>query len=277
MNNSYEFKEVKLLSTIIIFSLISLLIPFIIIKLNCDYLIDDNIFALFSNISMFIFLLFMFRVSKYKISFLFNNFKLKLKYFEVLNILITQFLISIGSFIIFISSICLLTSSNTPYIIKSNSYTHFQFITYFLLVVLTAPILEELLFRIILFKRIEFYFNTTISIILTSLIFGIFHTKLAIISAISFSVINCIIYLKYNNIFIPIFIHFLNNFFSVILELVVPLNLSISISKSMSFYWLCFGIILFICGLSLFIKYILQNKSYLSYKLNKSRKFNYND
>ncbi|MGL5692732.1 MAG: lysostaphin resistance A-like protein [Peptostreptococcaceae bacterium] len=215
---------------------------------------------------MIILLLFMFRASKRKIYFLFNNFKLKLNYFEVLNILITQFFISISSFAIFIGSIYLLNSTSAPSIINNNQFNHFQFLVYFLLVVMTAPILEELLFRVILFKRVAFYCGTTIAVILSSLIFGILHTKLAIISAISFSIMNSILYFKYNNILLPMFIHFINNLFSVLLELLVPSNISIYMSTPTALYLLVLGLILFIFGLFLFIKYILQNKHCLNYK-----------
>ncbi|MCC7553264.1 MAG: CPBP family intramembrane metalloprotease [Methanobacteriaceae archaeon] len=80
--------------------------------------------------------------------------------------------------------------------------------------VVVAPIFEELLFRGIFLQRLHIVFKITTAILITSILFGIVHNFGGIISAIVFGICMCILYVKSQNILVPIFAHFLNNLFA---------------------------------------------------------------
>lgn len=85
--------------------------------------------------------------------------------------------------------------------------------------VLCAPIIEELVFRGVLFNRLKIRIGIIPAILLSSVLFGIGHDFGGIISATLFGICMCILYLETDNILIPMSIHFLNNLIAVILEI----------------------------------------------------------
>lgn len=84
-------------------------------------------------------------------------------------------------------------------------------------VILLAPIVEELLFRGIIFNKINDYFSLTVAILVSSFLFGISHEFGGMFSAFVFGICMVMLYLKTSNILVPIFAHFLNNLFSEII------------------------------------------------------------
>ncbi len=92
---------------------------------------------------------------------------------------------------------------------------------YFLSIVILSPIIEELLFRGIFLRRLNFEFNNlTLAILVSSLLFGICHNFGGILGAILFGICVSILYVKSKNILVPILAHFLNNLISFLLALV---------------------------------------------------------
>ena len=92
---------------------------------------------------------------------------------------------------------------------------------YFLSIVILSPIIEELLFRGIFLRRLNFEFNNlTLAILVSSLLFGICHNFGGILGAILFGICVSILYVKSRNILVPILAHFLNNLISFLLALV---------------------------------------------------------
>ena len=148
---------------------------------------------------------------------------------------------------------------------NNNVTTLSKFILYFLLVTISAPLVEELLFRAIFFKRMSRYFSTVISMLVSSFIFGILHIELAVIGAIMFAIANCILYIKYKNILIPILTHFTNNLISILPQMNFSSSSSIFMTKDIAMSALLIGLILFSFGIFLFIKFVLLNKDYLKY------------
>ena len=82
-----------------------------------------------------------------------------------------------------------------------------------------APVVEELIFRGILFNRLKIRTGILTSMIISSVLFAIGHDFGGITSAFLFGICMCILYLKSDNILIPITAHFLNNFIAMILEI----------------------------------------------------------
>lgn len=88
------------------------------------------------------------------------------------------------------------------------------FVDSLLSVVILAPIVEELVFRGIIFNKINEYFSLTAAVLVSSFLFGISHEFGGMFSAFIFGVCMVILYLKTSNILVPIFAHFLNNLLS---------------------------------------------------------------
>lgn len=84
--------------------------------------------------------------------------------------------------------------------------------------IIFAPILEELIFRGVLFNRLKIRIGIIGAILISSGIFAIGHEFGGIISAFLFGICMCIIYLKTDNILMTMSIHFINNFVAVFLE-----------------------------------------------------------
>lgn len=81
----------------------------------------------------------------------------------------------------------------------------------FIAIVVVSPISEELIFRGVMLNRLRFYVPTSYAILMTSLLFASLHSFGSVTSAFIFATCMAILYLKTDNIFIPIFAHFLNN------------------------------------------------------------------
>ena len=74
-----------------------------------------------------------------------------------------------------------------------------------------SPVSEELIFRGLFLNRFKLIVPPIFAILLSSLIFASLHSYGNIFSAFIFSISISVLYLKSENIFIPIFAHFLNN------------------------------------------------------------------
>ena len=90
-----------------------------------------------------------------------------------------------------------------------------------LAIVLISPVSEELIFRGIFLNKLRLIVPTIFAVLISSLLFGALHSFGSIFSAFIFSMSVSVIYLKTDNILVPIFAHFLNN---VIAESIVHID-----------------------------------------------------
>lgn len=102
-------------------------------------------------------------------------------------------------------------------IISLNDY--YGIIMYLISIVILSPIVEELLFRGVILRKlnVNFEFSIKRAVIISSILFGLCHNFGGILSAILFGICMSFLYIKSKNILIPIFAHCLNNLFSFIL------------------------------------------------------------
>ena len=80
-----------------------------------------------------------------------------------------------------------------------------------------SPISEELIFRGVFLNRLQLAVPVVFAVLISSLLFAALHSFGSIFSAFIFGVCIAILYLKTDNIFVPIFAHFLNNLFAEII------------------------------------------------------------
>ena len=89
----------------------------------------------------------------------------------------------------------------------------------FISTVILSPIAEELIFRGVLINRLKLITPTLFAVLISSLLFGALHSFGSIFSAFVFAVCMAILYLKTENICVPILAHFLNNLFAETIRL----------------------------------------------------------
>lgn len=85
-----------------------------------------------------------------------------------------------------------------------------------------SPISEELIFRGVFLNRLQLAVPVVFAVLISSLLFAALHSFGSIFSAFIFGVCIAILYLKTDNIFVPIFAHFLNNLFAEIIVVMDP-------------------------------------------------------
>ena len=83
--------------------------------------------------------------------------------------------------------------------------------------IIISPISEELIFRGVFLNRLKLIVPTTFAVLISSLLFASLHGFGSIFSAFVFGICVAILYLKTENIFVPILAHFLNNLFAEII------------------------------------------------------------
>lgn len=89
----------------------------------------------------------------------------------------------------------------------------------FISTIIVSPISEELIFRGVFINRLRLHVPTVFAVLISSLLFGSLHGFGSIISAFVFAVCMAVLYLKTENICVPILAHFLNNLFAEIIRL----------------------------------------------------------
>lgn len=94
----------------------------------------------------------------------------------------------------------------------------------FLILVILAPVTEEIIFRGIIFEHMKLKFGIKKAIIFSSFIFGFLHMNINIIGAFTFGILSTLLYIKTQKITSSIASHSLNNFITYI----AGINVSVS-------------------------------------------------
>lgn len=200
-----------------------------------------------------------------------SNFKQIASIKEILIVVATQIFLSIG-----LSNLSLgfLASTNMTKALEAandtfgNPSTNKELVFFLISVVILAPLLEEMIFRRIVFKRLNLKLSFITSAVISSVIFGIGHELLAILGAIVFGVTCCVLYRKYNNLIVPIAVHFLNNLIAGTMISVGyfqgTLNEQINVitNYDIKVYFIS-GMLLTTITIIIFIRFVMKNKQYL--------------
>ena len=81
-------------------------------------------------------------------------------------------------------------------------------------VILISPPVEELLFRGIFLNKMKMIVPVMFAVLISSLLFASLHSFGGILSAFVFGICMALLYLKTDNILVPILAHFINNLLS---------------------------------------------------------------
>lgn len=123
--------------------------------------------------------------------------------------------------------------------------------------IIFAPVIEELVFRGVLFNRLKIRIGIVPAMLISSFLFGIGHDFGGITSAFLFGICMCILYLKTDNILIPMSVHFINNVAATLLDMV---NIDAFFSQ---FPWIILLGIIVITATVYLTKYIINEISAL--------------
>lgn len=119
---------------------------------------------------------------------------------------------------------------------------------------LIAPLLEEVIFRGVLFQRLSFKWGLARGLMLTGLIFGILHVETAV-STFLISIVLTLFYIKYRNLVIPIIIHSLHNLMLFLLSAFSADSSAASLGDLRSFLPAYAGVLaIFGAGLFVYLK-----------------------
>ncbi len=132
---------------------------------------------------------------------------------EILIIVVLNIFFSYGMLYLSNSLIHLIPTNNyLSFLIPTKSITTGLIGIFSLIsVVLFSPIAEELVFRGMFLNKLGLVVPTVFAILISALLFASLHSFGSIISAFVFGICMALLYLKTDNILVPILAHFLNN------------------------------------------------------------------
>lgn len=190
------------------FILILLLIFFIL-----PYFIEIEIPMEFCYIFCLAFVFYKLRDCKDSLSYDLHNLFTKISFKNFLIIVVANIFFSYAMLYLFYFSMDFFQISLASGIIISKSVIAFSLISS----IIIAPFFEEILFRGILLSKFKNYFTPLSAVLILSLAFGFLHEPGSIISAFVFGICMSILFLKSNNILLPIAAHVFNNLCSEII------------------------------------------------------------
>lgn len=225
--------------------------------------LDENFWMTVVNSTMLIYFILKFKIIKDDYIYTFNSFKLKVNYKEVLTLSIID-LVMVFSICAVVISIIYKINPEIVDSMLSEPVEKLSFIStvfLFTFTVISAPIVEEIVFRGILLRRISFKFGVRKGIILSSIVFAILHPGLGHVFSFIAGVIFSLIYLKYNNILISTITHMCYNFlyFTATVFSMFFVNQKASISNIESTIYVFVGILGLVFSFRYLFKYIKVN------------------
>ncbi|MDM5187422.1 type II CAAX endopeptidase family protein [Bacillus sp. DX4.1] len=131
-----------------------------------------------------------------------------------------------------------------------------------IIMVFVAPVIGELLFRGFLFQRFAAKWGTGKGMIVVALIFGCFHVDF--LSAVMFSIVLSIVYIRTKSLLMPISIHMLNNIVVFTVSFMLSKEKMVSLADFLNYTTFFTGLILFIIGLNLLLVFLFANRRYMN-------------
>lgn len=206
----------------------------------------------------------------------FEDFKNKFNIKEILSVVLTQVFLSMGLSLLCLGFIAIVDLEQAISLSNSEIGNPSNLIDLILLSISTiilAPIIEEIVFRKVLFIKFSKKLGIFVAAIVSSLVFGIGHDTLGVLGAMVFGLACCILYKKYENILVPMSVHFINNFiagtFTCIDYFRGEFNTSTDVITSSDInMYIIVGGLLTVISLMVFIRFIVKNKNFILIKRN---------
>ncbi|MFT8348630.1 lysostaphin resistance A-like protein [Clostridium saccharoperbutylacetonicum] len=267
-----EFNEIKIRHAAIIY-LIDFVIFFILIscvvksygEISNTYI---NILCLIATALALFMFLYKIKLSIKKISLLYVDFKHKIDMKEIIYVSMFFICLNIGGANVITDIIYLISPDFANSFIKDSVLTTNSIMDYvicFIILVVLAPIVDEITFRHILFKRLSKRFNVYVGLIVSAVIFSAINICPEIFGNFALGIVNCILYVKYENILMPILVYAIYNFLDMFfIKSIIGFNYTIlTMNVNTMILSLIIGLLLFFIGVQFFVKYTSENRIYL--------------
>jgi membrane protease YdiL (CAAX protease family) len=268
-----EFNEIKIRHAALIYLIdFIILIPISIFfftksdgQIGSTY---TNIICLISSILVLPMLIYKIKPSITKINLLYIDFKNKIDMKEITYVSMFFIFLNIGGANVITDIIYLISPAVANSFIKDSVLTTNSIIDYvicFIILVVLAPIVDEITFRYILFKRLSKRFNVYVGLIVSAVIFSAINICPEIFGNFALGIVNCILYVKYENILMPILVYAIYNFLDMFfIKSIIGFNYTIlTMNINVMILSLIIGLLLFFIGVQFFVKYISKNRIYL--------------
>lgn len=228
--------------------------------------VDKNLINLFIYLGMLLWFIVKARKTENTVSDFVRGYKEGFSRKETSLVILFHFIVTIG----FIFIILLIVSYIDPNLMDRVLYNEDMIIPqdfnskiyYAITAVILAPIIEEIVFRGIILNRFRTKWGIGKAIILSSVLFGILHYELAVTGALTLGICLALIYLRTENILVPITIHFINNLIATAFMFLPSENTgtveSFTLQEARLIGW-SVGVPLIIVSLIFFIKYYKKN------------------
>lgn len=275
-----DFKEMKIRHIVFMFLLVLLFsiagATIIALKKNDITNTDTNILSLIIEILLVFMMAFKLKLSRDNVKRLYLDFRENLNMKEMIWIILFIACLQVGSNNILVDLAYLISPEFANWFVNDsamviNTMTDYWIV--FITVVFLAPFTEEIIFRNTIFKRLAKKFNVYIGLIVSSIIFSSVNFGSQMIGIFLVGVVNCILYVKYENILMPMFIYFLDGIIGMIFIILFNgfgTQTLVLTLKDMILYAVS-GVVLFSIGMLFFVKFIKENKGYLREMYNKKK------
>ncbi|WPC39435.1 type II CAAX endopeptidase family protein [Clostridium sp. JS66] len=216
MNNFFESTKIRKMIFIYVFVVIFFCIISELSFVKSTGILDENLFLLLCNLGVLAWFMLKLRKVSYDVKNGINDLKTDLNIKDIMFSIIINITVTIGFVIIAVYALKSISPSFMNGLLeelnKSDSNSLYSIIINGIAASFIAPIVEELIFRGVILNRLKIKIGVKKAIIVSSILFGMIHYELGILSAIIFGVCMSLIYLKTRNIFATITIHIINNF-----------------------------------------------------------------
>jgi membrane protease YdiL (CAAX protease family) len=264
------FEGIKIRKLVLVY--VSLVVVFCIISelpvVKSSKLFDENLLLLLSNLGVLAWFVLKLKKSDIDVKKEIINVKITLEKKDIVLSILINVTLTIGILVAAVYALLYVWPSGMKGLLdelnQTDTSTLYGTIVYAIGASFIGPIAEEFMFIGVILNRLKMKMGIKKAIILSSILFGMIHLELGIISAVVFGICMSLIYLKTKNIFVTSTIHMINNFIVSAAQVVSFLMSKGAPEQSITandfnLYWLILGILSLIAGVSMFVYFIKTN------------------
>ncbi|WP_097027693.1 CPBP family intramembrane glutamic endopeptidase [Clostridium peptidivorans] len=266
------FESIKIRKLVLVY--ISVVVFFCIISelnvVKSSKLLDENLLLLLVNLGILLWFILKLKKSSVNVKKEIINLRSTLNSKDIVFSILINITLTIGLFITVIYVVRYISPSLINEILNEtnepDTSTLYSTIVNAIGVSFIGPITEEFMFRGVILNRLKMKMGIKKAVILSSILFGMIHYTLGVVSAVVFGICMSLIYLRTKNIFVTSVIHIINNFIVSVVQ-VISFVMSKGASQEsitmndFNLYWLIFGILFLIASVVMsgyFIKATLR-------------------
>lgn len=268
MREFFESIKIRKLLLVYISVIVFLSIISELTVIKSSKLLNESSFVLLCNLGMLLWFIFKLKKSRVDVKKEIISLRSTLNSKDIVFSILINITLTIGLFITVIYGLLYIWPSGMEELVSelnqadtSSLYTN---IVNAISASFIAPFVEEFMFRGVILNRLKIKIGVKKAVMLSSILFGMIHYQLGIVSAVVFGICMAVIYLKTENIFVPFAIHSINNFIVSVVQVISFLMSKASAQESITIndfnlYWLIFGVLSLIVSVVMSVYFIKTN------------------